>query len=438
MKLTIQLLISIILASCAPLQSSSSDAKIIGGTVIPGNPEQRNDYSSALGFQNIITAKKCMATRIGDNLFLTAAHCIDDSKEGAKTSFVASNNRMTTAPIVNLRLAPGYKSDDEKSLDLATFSIAFYTVDQKTIFDRFVTIAQMRSDVKTDGKVIIVGYGCESAFEVGLPNCTTAGSFSRFKIAKATISSEPSRSRPLYFELNNNVTSASTDGVIGAGDSGGPVFDEDKNILGVNHGSWGLTVGTHTVVGKSLHVWIGSPSSQSFISTAPVPSSQYFEGAIVQAYEYQLDKNGIPFGGVKEFYNGALARGKRNGYGSMTYNNGRIYTGFWVDDVKQGEGETFFEEANTQMKYFKGTYIAGVPSGEAYIVYKSGDTYKGGIIKGTESGHGVQTFLISGDSEEGEFKAGLREGRFVLTRKDGSKYVIIYSNNIRQGEPEKI
>ena len=49
----------------------------------------------------------------------------------------------------------------------------------------------------------------------------------------------------------------------------------------------------------------------------------------------------------KSCYMGQVADGKRNGYGVMLYDSGRIYEGKWVDDKRHGKGFERFLTGST-------------------------------------------------------------------------------------------
>lgn len=82
----------------------------------------------------------------------------------------------------------------------------------------------------------------------------------------------------------------------------------------------------------------------------------------------------------------------RNGQGTLWLpdskeNLRRRYTGDWVNDKKEGRGTMFFENEDRYDGFWKENQC----SGEGRLIYKNGDVYVGQWHDGRRSGYGVFT-----------------------------------------------
>lgn len=71
-------------------------------------------------------------------------------------------------------------------------------------------------------------------------------------------------------------------------------------------------------------------------------------------------------------YCGQIKNGKRHGYGTMTYTDGRTYRGNWVDGNREGQGYMSFADGTT----FNGKWIQNRRQ-EGVMVYSNGARYEG-------------------------------------------------------------
>ena len=137
------------------------------------------------------------------------------------------------------------------------------------------------------------------------------------------------------------------------------------------------------------------------------------------------------FGNV---YRGELLNGKRNGHGTLVYAETRdIFQGDFENDVPHGRGKYFrFGSHGFEGLWENGT-LTQVKSGQATLVEKNGDKYKGTFENWKR--HGVGKLIKSnGERYLGEFKDGLRHGTGTIYFADGSQYKGIF----RKGEKETI
>jgi sulfur carrier protein ThiS len=97
-----------------------------------------------------------------------------------------------------------------------------------------------------------------------------------------------------------------------------------------------------------------------------------------------------------------------NGKGEYSYKNGDVYSGQFVDGVRQGIGEIRFSDGAG----FVGEFRDGAPEGRGILTYSNGSKYLGYFSKGLRSGYGVK-YSQEGDVE----RCGLwEEGKLVTPR----------------------
>lgn len=157
---------------------------------------------------------------------------------------------------------------------------------------------------------------------------------------------------------------------------------------------------------------------------------------------------------IKKFqdseYFGEIIENKREGIGIMSYDNGRIFEGYWQHDFRNGQGYEKFANGNVYI----GNYINGKSHGSGAFMWENGDKYKGewknGLKDGVGSwnnhnnlesyvgdwknnkphGKGIRIFLNK-DKYEGDFFEGLKHGF-------GTEYYIngdIYQGQFQYGVP---
>ena len=81
----------------------ASDMKIIGGSYGEGNQALKGSYPSTISFISLTSSGgDCSATRIGEDSFLTAAHCFPDGGKESQVSISASNGLIFNLQMVNV------------------------------------------------------------------------------------------------------------------------------------------------------------------------------------------------------------------------------------------------------------------------------------------------------------------------------------------------
>ena len=83
--------------------------------------------------------------------------------------------------------------------------------------------------------------------------------------------------------------------------------------------------------------------------------------------------------GIKRYkygtYKGQIseANGKRDGYGVLIYNDGRVFEGFWVNDRRDGIGYETYKNGN----FYQGTFMNNKPHGKGVYTWANGEKYDG-------------------------------------------------------------
>jgi hypothetical protein len=116
-------------------------------------------------------------------------------------------------------------------------------------------------------------------------------------------------------------------------------------------------------------------------------------------------------------YTGQFQTGARHGVGKMTYADGNVYEGPFVQGRKQGDGGT--------MTYLNGDRYVGqwssdLPNGKGKYFFKTKERYEGDFKNGTFEGQGTMTYP-DGAYYRGAWKQNRKNGNGVLVSPDGEE-----------------
>ena len=101
-----------------------------------------------------------------------------------------------------------------------------------------------------------------------------------------------------------------------------------------------------------------------------------------------------------EVYEGSYLHGMRFGFGKQVYKDGKIYEGDFAEDRMGGIGSIQYPDGSS----YRGGFKDGMKSGEGTLISSDGDcVYRGMFKLGKKHGHGVESFISSGDSFVGEW-----------------------------------
>jgi hypothetical protein len=96
-----------------------------------------------------------------------------------------------------------------------------------------------------------------------------------------------------------------------------------------------------------------------------------------------------PFYSCREYedakYYGEIKENMRNGYGAMTYHNGRYYEGEWKQDFRHGRGYEHYLNKNI----YEGEFAQGKAHGKGVYKWSNGEIYDGEWKEGLKHGDGV-------------------------------------------------
>ena len=114
----------------------------------------------------------------------------------------------------------------------------------------------------------------------------------------------------------------------------------------------------------------------------------------------------------------------------MTYINGDVYNGDWMDHKKNGKGKMTYINGDI----YDGEWLNNLKQGNCLYLYKNGSKLNGEIKKGLFYGTGKKIYE-NGDIYEGEFINGMRsrKGKYILYANNHILYDGDWLNNIFNG-----
>lgn len=157
-------------------------------------------------------------------------------------------------------------------------------------------------------------------------------------------------------------------------------------------------------------------------------------------YSGALSKStGMPNGrGLLEYHKngrwceGDWIHGRLTGYGRLSNGAGDFYEGGLKNDHFHGKGVMRFDNG----RVFEGTYIRGQMV-QGKMTYQDGSVYDGSWLDCARHGSGTCTF-VDGSIYEGEFKEGHFHGHGQMTWNDGGYYVGDWSFGEMHGNGKEI
>jgi hypothetical protein len=335
----------LLLSACG--SESSSKLKIIGGQQEPADKFAKGSYSSTIGISGRGTGTgSCTASRLTQNTFITAAHCVHRSFVGEQMNLYASNSRKITGFLKKIQIHPTWIAPTDSGFgvgvgvgsDVALFELSYAVKDEKVVWDALVTTVPLAFGTfpKKDLPVVIAGFGCEQKLGFGATaECEKTPQFQYMKSAQNKIYKEP-------LSLLNNLerefrldASTKKEGIIGftaSGDSGGPVLTVDGKLLGITRSSH-VTYYTEDDAwfGTTAYTWLEYPDVKQWITDVLNKESKE------DTYKDNINTTIEFLNGDR--YIGSTQGGFRTGNGTMFYNDGKVYDGNWLMNARSGYGE---------------------------------------------------------------------------------------------------
>jgi hypothetical protein len=124
--------------------------------------------------------------------------------------------------------------------------------------------------------------------------------------------------------------------------------------------------------------------------------------------------------------------GYRHGRGYMSYKNGCIYIGQFVNDMRHGQGKCKYPN---NLGYYTGQWYKNVKFGVGTMTYANGNVYVGEWSNDRHHGKGKLTMKGGTQLYEGDFVHNKKHGRGVQTNNaiDGDVYIGLWYNDLRHG-----
>jgi hypothetical protein len=141
-----------------------------------------------------------------------------------------------------------------------------------------------------------------------------------------------------------------------------------------------------------------------------------------ERYRYHKAATGVS-------YSGESVKRKRHGHGTLTFSNGRKYTGYFKDGLICGPG-TMIYAPNVS---YTGEFCNGVEGGAGIFTDGNGLIYVGQFSNGLPNGQGYITY---GDKTSffGTFRDGRRDGEGFYINEAGFKRHGFWRNGLFAGE----
>jgi hypothetical protein len=166
---------------------------------------------------------------------------------------------------------------------------------------------------------------------------------------------------------------------------------------------------------------LSADGTDSYASASPISETPVWGTLIIS--------NGTYLGDLRDDQNeNKRQRRARHGHGTMKYSNGNIYTGDWIQDRFDGNGEYIWADGRRFIGSFKADKIDGMGTG----IWPDGRKYEGEYKNDLAHGHGL-VILPSGRSFEGTFAADFPvEGQMI--EPDGSVFASTFDGKTHVSE----
>ena len=123
-------------------------------------------------------------------------------------------------------------------------------------------------------------------------------------------------------------------------------------------------------------------------------------------------------------FEGTVQKNNPFGDGTMTYQNGEVYTGNWEKGLKDGYGVMIYPQSDIRIDY-TGFWKINLFHGTGSMNWKNGENFEGLFANGERSGYGVHKYSrndkLQRDFYKGDWKGDEPSGKGTLTWNDGRK-----------------
>ena len=164
----------------------------------------------------------------------------------------------------------------------------------------------------------------------------------------------------------------------------------------------------------------------------PYGEKGVYTGALSKSTCMPNGKGRLEYEKESRWYEGDWIHGRWTGYGRLSNGDGDFYEGGLKNDHKHGTGIMRFADG----RVFEGEYIRGQMI-EGKMTYQDGSVYGGSWVDGMRHGRGKCIF-VDGSEYEGEFREGNFHGHGKMSWNDGGWYVGNWSNGEMDGQGKEV
>lgn len=164
----------------------------------------------------------------------------------------------------------------------------------------------------------------------------------------------------------------------------------------------------------------------------PYGEKGVYTGALSKSTGMPNGKGRLEYEKEGRWYEGDWIHGRWTGYGRLSNGDGDYYEGGLKNDHKHGTGVMRFADG----RVFEGEYIRGQMI-QGKMTYQDGSVYGGSWVDGMRHGRGKCVF-VDGSEYEGEFREGNFHGHGKMTWNDGGWYVGEWCDGEMHGKGKEI
>jgi hypothetical protein len=164
----------------------------------------------------------------------------------------------------------------------------------------------------------------------------------------------------------------------------------------------------------------------------PYSEKGVYSGALSKSTGMPNGKGRLEYEKEGRWYEGDWIHGRWTGYGTLSNGDGDFYEGGLKNDHKHGPGIMKFADG----RVFEGEYIRGQMI-QGKMTYQDGSVYSGSWVDGMRHGQGKCIF-VDGSEYEGDFREGNFHGHGKMTWNDGGWYVGEWCDGEMHGRGKEI
>ena len=164
----------------------------------------------------------------------------------------------------------------------------------------------------------------------------------------------------------------------------------------------------------------------------PYGEKGVYTGALSKSTNMPNGKGRLEYEKEGRWYEGDWIHGRWTGTGRLSNGDGDFYEGGLKNDHKHGTGIMRFADG----RVFEGEYIRGQMI-QGKMTYQDGSVYGGSWVDGMRHGRGKCIF-VDGSEYEGEFREGNFHGQGKMTWNDGGWYKGEWSDGEMHGKGREI